>query len=248
MVSDLFKGAGYFFEGLGMITRPGLRRYIVIPLLINIILFTLLTLWLGRELGALVDRYTPQLPEWLAWLGMVIWLLFAVVMITAIFFTFTLVANIIAAPFNSLLAEAAEIQLTGKTPTDGGWRKALIEAPGVMLDALRKLVLFVLLAIPLLLLFLIPGINLLAPFIWGAFSAWLLALEYLDYPLGNHALRLKQQRELISQRRPLAFGFGVVTLLATLIPLFNLAVIPAATLGATVLWVRELKSSQNQFR
>ncbi len=240
MMSELFKGAGYFFTGLGMITRPGLRRYIITPLLINIILFTFLTLWLGREFGALVEHYEPHLPEWLAWLGTVIWLLFAIVMITVILFTFTLVANIIAAPFNSLLAEAAEIQLTGQAVINGGWHRTLREAPGMMMDALRKLVLFVLVAIPLLLLFLIPGINLLAPLIWGAFSAWILALEYLDYPLGNHALRLKQQRELINRHRPLAFGFGVVTLLATLIPFLNLLSIPAATLGATVMWVKEL--------
>jgi len=244
MVRDLFRGAGYFFAGLGMISRPGLRRYIVIPLLINLILFTLLTLWLGREFGALVDRYTPHLPEWLAWLDTVIWLLFAVVMITAIFFTFTLVANIIAAPFNSLLAEAAETQLTGQALPDGGWRKALREAPGVMVDALRKLVLFVLVGIPLLLLFLIPGINLLAPFIWGAFSAWILALEYLDYPLGNHALRLVEQRALIGRHRSLTLGFGIAVLFATLIPFFNLAVIPAATLGATIMWIQELRNEK----
>jgi len=241
MVGDLFRGVGYFFEGLGMITRPGLRRYIIIPLLINLVLFTLLTLWLGREFGTLVDRYTPQLPEWLSWLGTVVWLLFAVLMITAIFFTFTLVANIIAAPFNSLLAEAAEKQLTGETPSNGSWLVALREAPGIMLDAVRKLILFVLVAIPLFLLFLIPGINLIAPFIWGAFSAWMLSLEYLDYPLGNHNLRLKQQRELLGRHRSLTFGFGVATLAATLIPFLNLLSIPAATLGATLLCVKELR-------
>src|SRR5512139_2181455 len=114
MVGDLFRGAGYFFTGLGMITRPGLRRYIVIPLLINIVLFTLLIAWLSSEFGALVALYTSQFPEWLSWLGTLIWLLFAILVAVMIFFTFTLVANIISAPFNSLLAETAEAQLTGE--------------------------------------------------------------------------------------------------------------------------------------
>lgn len=240
MVGDLFRGAGYFFTGLGMLNRPGLRRYIVIPLLINIILFSLLIVWLSGEFGELLALYTPQLPDWLAWLGMMVWLLFAALLALMIFFTFTLVANIIAAPFNSLLAEAAEAQLTGEAPS-GGWNKALREAPGVMLDAIRKLLLFIVLAIPLLLLFLIPGINLFAPLIWAAFSAWIIALEYLDYPLGNHSLRLKQQRTLLGNHRALTFGFGVATLAATLIPFLNLLSIPAATLGATVLWVKELR-------
>ncbi len=241
MLADLFKGAGYFFAGLGMINTPGLRRYIVIPLLINIVLFTLLVVWLTGEFGALVALYAPQLPDWLAWLDSVVWLLFALIIAIAIFFSFAIVANLVAAPFNSLLAEAAEAQLTGVAPAEGGWLKGLREAPRALLDELRKLGYFLRFAIPLLLLFLIPVINLTAPLLWGLFSAWLLALEYLDYPLGNHNLRLKQQRELLSRRRPLAFGFGVIVLFATLIPFFNLLAIPAATLGATVLWVKELR-------
>ena len=243
MVGDLFRGAGYFFTGLGMMTRPGLRRYIVIPLLINLMLFSLLIVWLSNEFGALMELYTPQLPNWLAWLGTVVWALFAALIAVMIFFTFTLVANIIAAPFNSLLAEAAEAQLTGEVPR-GGWGKAVRETPGVMLDAVRKLVLFILMAIPMLLLFLIPGINLFAPLVWGAFSAWVIALEYLDYPLGNHSLRLNQQRALAATRRSLIFGLGVATLAAILIPFLNLLSIPAATLGATVLWVKEIKANQ----
>lgn len=240
MVGGLFRGAGYFFTGLGMITRPGLRRYIIIPLLINLMLFSLLIVWLSNEFGAMVALYTPKFPEWLSWLGTVVWLLFAALIVVMIFFTFTLVANIIAAPFNSLLAEAAEAQLTGEQGS-GGWGKAVREAPGVMLDAVRKLLFFMLMAIPLLVLFLIPGINLFAPLIWGAFSAWVIALEYLDYPLGNHSLRLKQQRTLAGNHRALTFGFGVATLAATLIPFINLLAIPAATLGATTLWVKELR-------
>lgn len=241
MVGDLFRGAGYFFEGLGMITRPGLRRYIAIPLLINIVLFTLLVVWLTGEFGALVTLYAPQLPDWLSWLDSVVWLLFALLIAMMIFFTFAIVANIIAAPFNSLLAEAAESQLSGAAVAEGGVLKALREAPGAVMDELRKLGYFLKFAVPLLVLFIIPGVNLLAPLVWGLFSAWMLALEYFDYPLGNHSMRLAQQRAFLSKHRALAFGFGIITLFASLIPFFNLLAIPAATLGATLIWTREMR-------
>jgi len=241
MVGDLFKGAGYFFAGLGMITRPGLRRYIVMPLLINIALFTLLVVWLSGEFGALVALYTPQLPDWLTWLDSVVWLLFALLIAMMIFFTFAIVANLIASPFNSLLAEAAEAQLTGQTPAEGSWLKAVREAPGAVMNELRKLGYFLRFAVPLLVLFIIPGLNLLAPLVWGLFSAWMLALEYFDYPLGNHSLRLAQQRAFLRKHRALAFGFGTITLFASLIPFFNLLAIPAATLGATLISTREMR-------
>lgn len=242
----LFRGPGYFFDGLQMLLRPGLRSFVIVPLLINVVLFTLLAIWLTGEFGTLVDRYTPQLPDWLSWLSSVIWVLFALFIAVTIFFTFTLVANLIGAPFYSLLAEAAEMQMTGELVSESGWSQVVREAPGAIMDELRKLKYFLLIAIPLLLLFFFPGFNLIAPFLWGIFSAWMLALEYLDYPLGNHNMRLAQQRKLIANHRPVAFGFGAMVLLATLIPILNLLAMPAATLGATKLWVKEIKPKQQK--
>ena len=36
------------------------------------------------------------------------------------------------------------------------------------------------------LLFLIPGINVVAPIVWMAVGAWMLAVTYVDYPMANH--------------------------------------------------------------
>jgi CysZ protein len=60
-----------------------------------------------------------------------------------------------------------------------------------LLSELRKMSYFLLRAIPLLILFIIPGVNLVAPFLWIAFSAWFLALEYGDYPMANHGLAFR---------------------------------------------------------
>ncbi len=32
----------------------------------------------------------------------------------------------------------------------------------------------------------IPVINLIAPLLWGAFTAWTMAITYLDYPMDNN--------------------------------------------------------------
>lgn len=247
MLTHLFKGAGYFFTGVGLMSQPGLRRFVIIPLLVNTVLFALLIVWLGSELGQLVERYQPQLPQWLAWLGTLVWLLFTALIALSLFFAFALLANLIAAPFNSLLAAAAERHLTHRAPADeGGWLQALREAPSAILDELRKLRLFVIWAVPLLLLFLLPVVNLFAPLLWGLFTAWMLALEYLDYPLGNHGLRFAEQRTLLGDHRPLALGFGAMVLFATLVPFFNFLAMPAATLGATALAVKELRHTGKQ--
>ena len=74
---------------------------------------------------------------------------------------------------------------------------------------------------------------------WLLFSAWMLALEYLDYPLSNHGRLFPHYRGALRQRRWLALGFGGAVLLLTLVPLLNFIVMPAAVAGATALAVKE---------
>ncbi|MDT8372288.1 MAG: sulfate transporter CysZ, partial [Gammaproteobacteria bacterium] len=49
------------------------------------------------------------------------------------------------------------------------------------------------------------------------------------------------QRQILKQKRLLALGFGLATLGATMIPIVNFLVIPAAVAGATALYLERLK-------
>lgn len=241
MIGQPITGAGYLLRGFKLLGEPGLKRFVAVPLLVNIVVFALL-LWLAiGQFGALIDYLMPQLPDWLAWLAWILWAAFGLVAAVLVFFTFSVVANLIAAPFNSLLAEAVERHLTGQSPPGGeGLKAALKETPTALLDELRKLLYYAKWAIPLLILFLIPVVNLLAPFLWALFSAWMLAVEYGDYPMGNHGMKGVQQRQTLGQRRFLSLGFGGLTMLTTMVPLLNFLVMPAAVAGATAMWVERL--------
>lgn len=246
MIGDTVRGFGCFTAGLKMLSQPGLRRYVLGPLLLNIALFAGL-IWFGAgQFSDLVNWLLSPLPDWLDWLRYLLWPLFALTVLIAVFFTFSLVANLIGAPFNGLLAEAVELRLTGQRLEDaGGWKKILADVVPALLGELRKLGYFVLWAIPLAILFLIPGLNLAAPFLWAGFGAWMLALEYGDFPMGNHEIRFAAQRNIMRRRRGLALGFGGAAMLATLIPFLNFLVMPAAVAGATQLWVRHLRQEHD---
>ncbi|HFE32197.1 MAG TPA: sulfate transporter CysZ [Gammaproteobacteria bacterium] len=246
-MSNPFAGIGYFFQGLQLIAQPGLRRYVLIPLCINIVLFGGL-IWLGvGQFEALMNWLMPELPDWLQWAEWLLWLVFAVSVLLMAFFSFSLLANIVGAPFNGLLAEAVELHLTGR-PLDsgGGWKKMLRELLPTLVDELRKLLYLAAWSVPFLLLFLVPGLNLIAPFTWLAFSAWMLAVEYADYPMGNHGLRSAEQKRRLANKRLLSLGFGAAVTVATMIPVFNFLVMPAAVAGATVMWVRQFKEGLAQ--
>ena len=246
MLGKPLLGASALLQGLGLLNTPGLRRFVAIPLLVNVLLFIGSIYVLAAQFSDLVNGWISYLPDWLLWLEWLFWVVFALTALLLVFYTFSILANIIAAPFNSLLAEAVEKHLTGEAlPTGGSFIDALKSAPAAMLDELRKLGYMALLAIPLLILSIlsmfIPIFAPLTPFLWMIFSAWMLALEYGDYPMGNHQMRFGEQRARLRRHKLLTLGFGGATLAATMIPLVNFLVMPAAVAGATKLWVSQLK-------
>jgi len=241
-MNDAIKGIDYLREGLRLIRRPGLRRYVAMPLLISVVIFSAAIVagvhWLEILLGWLLG----WLPGWLDWLRYLLWPLFALTGVLLVFYTFSLLTNLVAAPFNGLLAEAVERHLDGRTMEDaGGWRELLGDILPSLFSELRKLLYFALRALPLGLLFLIPAVNLAAPFLWALFSAWMLAIEYVDYPMANHRLHFAEQRKRLRGRKLLSWGFGGASLLMTMIPVVNFLAMPVSVAGATAMWVREFK-------
>lgn len=245
MVGPFLRGARYPLRGLTWLPRRRLRIFVVVPLLINVLLFSAGVWWSSGKLDtlsqAMLGDLEDWLPGWLDWLSTVlywlIWPLFLLAALLVVYYTFTLVANFLGSPFNGLLAERVESLATGRAPVSplSLWEE-IYRAPGV---ELRKLAYMLVRALPLLLLFLIPGLNLLAPLLWGAFGAWMLALQYVEYPLSNHGIAIPEQRQRLREQRWLALGFGATTLVMTLIPGLNFLVMPAAVIGATLMVTEE---------
>jgi len=149
------------------------------------------------------------------------------------------VANLIAAPFNSLLAERVEHLLTGRVP-EGGFGSLWAEILPTLTSELRKLWYFLARAVPLLLLFLIPGLNLAAPLLWLLFSAWFLAIEYGDYPMGNHGMTFPAQYRRLKAERAASVGLGAGITLLMMVPVLSFLAMPSAVAGATVFWCERL--------
>ena len=232
-------GALYFVRGFTIVTRPGIRAYVVVPLAINAVLFTAL-LYLGASwlLGFAQD----MLPGWLDPLAWILVPAFVLAALTAGFYTFNLVANLIAAPFNGLLAEAVERHLTGRPPPSAAGRRTLLgELATTFVAEVRKLAYVAVRSLPPLLLFLIPGINVVAPILWMLLGAWMLAVTYMDYPMANHGIGFDDLRARLRERRLLGFGFGAAAMAALAVPVLNFLVIPCAVAGATAMWVEQFE-------
>ena len=220
-------------------TRPGIRAYVVVPLAINAVLFTAL-LYLGASW--LLGFAQALLPGWLDPLAWILVPAFVLAALTAGFYTFNLVANLIAAPFNGLLAEAVERHLTGRPPPSAAGRRTLLgELATTFVAEVRKLAYVAVRSLPPLLLFLIPGINVVAPILWMLLGAWMLAVTYMDYPMANHGIGFDDLRARLRERRLLGFGFGAAAMAALAVPVLNFLVIPCAVAGATAMWVEQFE-------
>ncbi len=239
MITDVTRGARALARALSLLSKPGVRIYVVVPLLINVVLFGALV-WYGYALFypfvEWLMSYVPGILDFIEWL---IWIFFGMLAAITVFFSFTPIANIIAAPFNALMSEKIEAELTGKAiSSDISFTRMAIDAIG---SQLRKLLYIMLWALGLFLVSLIPVVNLIAPVLWVVFGSWLLSLEYFDYPMGNHDLVFAEQKRRLRERRGIALGFGGAVMVMTSIPIINFIVMPVAVAGATLLWVEQFQ-------
>ena len=240
MIADIMKGAICLGRGYRLIWQPGVRLYVVMPLVINSVLFAGL-IWFGYDqFSPLVDKLMSNIPSILGFLRGIIWLVISTFTAIFVFFTFTPIANIVAAPFNALLSEKIETRLSGKEISSNTSFIKLVRTS--VLSQLGKLAYILFWSAALLLISFIPLINFAAPFLWVIFGSWMMSLEYLDYPMGNHELDFKQEKQILAARKGLALGYGSSVMVLTSIPLLNFIVMPVAVAGATLLWVEQLNA------
>ena len=256
-------GFQYLIEGFRLIMRPGLKRYVIIPLFINMLIFITLIQVGVHWYAAFTLWIDGFLPSWLQWLNWLLWVLFAAAAVIVISYTFTIIANLVAAPFNGYLSEKVEALLVNKPLELAGDESksseqapsgkvknavgaALSDIPKILKEASRafkRQLQFILYYLPRalagLLLFFIPGVQVLAPPIWFVFNGWMMAVQYMDYPMDNHKVSFQEMREELDQKRMLNLSFGSLVMLFTMIPVLNFFVMPAAVAGATALWVKE---------
>ncbi|WP_039917464.1 sulfate transporter CysZ [Cellvibrio mixtus] len=236
------KAINYFLEGMRLILQPGLRKFILIPLLVNVLIFFLVTAALLNAFGDVFAEIQALTPGWLQWLTWILWPLVAFIFLIVYGYSFNIITNFLAAPFFGLLAEKIETQLTGIAPPDEPWslliprtlQREAIKLWYFMTRGLLVLIIFIA-------LFFIPGANLLGAIIAALWSCWCMAIQYSDYPADNHQLRFRELRRRLNTQQLTSYSYGGIILLGSMVPLLNIFVTPVAVAGATIYWVREIK-------
>lgn len=236
ILHDIFLGIEYFFKGICLLWHKDLRRFVLLPLLFNILFFVALLLLLFHYYASIDVFILAHLPSWLGIVSLLAKFVALVFYLIVMLYSFFTLATIIAAPFNGLLAEKVAIQ-RGVQLQDKTWLAILCDTPRLLGRQLFILLWYVPISLLLSILLLIPVIHVVVLLLWVWFHARMMALIYLDYPTDNAAISLKALRQWMDQHRALVFGFGSAVLFFSAIPVLNFFVIPASVIAATNLWL-----------
>ncbi|MFL0807397.1 MAG: sulfate transporter CysZ [Oceanobacter sp.] len=237
MKNSLFAGMDYVWRGFGLLMSPGLRCYVLLPVLMNVIVigtgsYVLLD-WLSGWQG-------PE-SEWLQWIS---WLVVPLAMVAFALvsgYFFSALLLLFASPFFGLLAGELERRYGVEIEDE-----ALMSLIGrTVLRELVKMKYYLPRYLGLLLLSLVPVVNLAMPVVWFWFGSWVLALQYSDYTFDNQNVNFQDTRQRLVEQRWTAWGFGGLVSVLMMVPVLNALVPPAAVIGATI-WQMEKQNRRLQ--
>lgn len=215
-------------QALQLLLRPELRKFIVLPILVNIVIYSLA---LGLGYYYVSGWVTHFIPDSLAWLSWILWPILFISFVVLMFFSFTLLANILLAPFYGVISERTEALISGEAVMVHNI--PLLQSWG---SECKRLWYLLKINLPLLLLSLIPGINLIVALLWMLVGSWSMALEYMAYPMDNAGILFVQQKQQLQSARLTVLMFGGIVLLGLMLPILNFLMPVLAVICATVYW------------
>ena len=236
-----FRGAAF------IVSRHGLKRYAVLPLLVNILVHGIamaaIVWFLYRwQIGhAAWDFWGPVgqfLAKAIGYVGAGFKLALALLAIWAGLFAFTAVGIAVSSPLNSILSEKVEMAAAfpvpdRKMPTT----KAVMQS---IADTLRLCGLQLLFSLPALPLLAVPLVGFLPLF---AVGAYFVGLNFIEVPMSRDYLPYSRKREFAKRNFWEIFAFGAAMQMLFMIPLAGMLVLPAGVAAGTLFYrLRELKN------
>ena len=225
--------------GRYLLQHPSLLPLVLIPVAINIVVFTA-AVWAGLHLfGTTVIHYLPHDHAWY-WqmLSYLLWLVAILLTMVLVFFGFSAVGTLIASPFNDLLSERTEELLTGRSLAEPfSLRQFLGDAIRTLVEEGKKILVFLAGMGLLLLLNFLPVVGtLLYAGLSLAWTVTFLAVEYSGYIAGRKRMTFARQRRYLLGRKLVMVGFGCGLLCLLAIPFLQFLCIPLGVIAATQLW------------
>ncbi len=224
-------------QGARITMRKDVRPFVFLPAAVSLgVIVGGLTLGFSY-ISDLSDYLIASLPNWLSFLQWILEPLLYLLGVLVGAWSFGFLAAIIGSPFLGDLA----LKVDNMPDPQIAWYKQIAPALGRELRKLRYHIPRLLL---LLLLSVIPVVNALTPFLWVAFGAWLMAVQFCDYTNENRQKPFEDTLTTLQGNKSKALGFGACVTVAMAVPLANFLVAPIAVAGGTLL-MKSIRENPN---
>jgi CysZ protein len=232
-MKGFLRGMFYMLSGVRHLFTNGLKRFIILPLVLNFLMFAGLFYLADHYLLSYAYYYIAKLPSWLSYLSWVFFIFFIISFFLMFLSIFTVVFNMIAAPLNGLLAEKVQNLLYERSiPSISLYQivRRSIKRQG------QFLVYFLPRFLGMCILFFIPFVQVIYPFLWFFFSAWILSIQYQDFAMDNNLIAFNDMRKKVGKNKMCSLGFGAAISLVSFIPILNILAMPAAVIAGAMLY------------
>ncbi len=256
---DFLAGAIYPLRAIALLQRsPQLLRYVVIPILVNLVLGVALYWGILVPAWTWIDQWSTGLPgdfsqwvatlpvwlnRWLSWLptgatlidDVLRWLLAAVLLVT-LGLLLVQFGAIFGAPWYGSLAEQVEQNRLGQLPASSmSLGRALQDIGRAIAFQFKKLVLLAVISLSLLPFNFFPPLgNLISSTGWLALASLLVLMDFIDPPLERRRLSFRAKLGMVGRTFPASATFGAVCLTMVSIPFLNLLAVPLCIIAGTL--------------
>lgn len=225
--------------------RPRLWKWLVMPAIVTLLVLAGIVLGVVALVDPLVAWVAAHVPSWLE--TIVSWILRIVVILgvgMAAMVVFVGVAGMIAGPFNEMLSEAVEEELTGKAGPPFALGAFLRDAVIGIGHALRRLALSLVWLVLLFVLGFVPVVGTIAAFVLGLYLAAAgCAYDCYDAVMARRGMSYAQKQAFLAAHRQRSMGLGGAVAGLLLVPFVNLV---ALGLGATAATLALVPSADGQ--
>lgn len=245
---ELIQGLQFHIVALKFIHRERLYPWLLLPIVLNIILFAL-TVSLGWELS---DRLSQFVTSWFGetesfWTDILKWT-FLIISRVLVFFIYALfyknLVFIILSPVLAFLSEKADERATGKVHPFS-WAQLLGDVIRGVRLAVRNLFIEIGLTLLLLLFGFVPIVGLISPFLILAMQSYFYGFSMLDYSCERYKMNTRESVQFVRQHKGLAIGLGLAFYSLFLLPYIGWILAPVVGIVAGTLVFIKIKKPED---
>jgi len=219
----------------------------IINLLIYGSVFILSYSWFTGSIDSWLGIEGTEAGFWLKFLHTALLILGFILLLFFCYLLFTILGNVITAPFNEEISQRVEEIVTGTKEAHkmGFWEDAYISIKGEV----QKLAFYLIILLLIFSLNLIPVAGSVIATVLGViFSSFYNALDFLDYPMTRKKMRFRDKLKVTRKGKLVTYGFGFTAFLLLFLPVINVFMKPILVVPGTRLFYEKGYSSEELFK